>query len=460
MPLTPDEERRVEELLREAAEEGRKIGGRASLRRVIAARARKLLREDYAAAGAILGRLGIAGAIAGLADLFLPASRKRWQEGMRPVLEDVAEAATEPKEEVLGAAFDVRNPNMRAWLAAYVSELADELSGTTYRQTMEVLARAQDGGWSVAKASEELRAKAGIETERRSVLIAHTELHRSSVGASLLQAQESGVVATKTWATAGDARVRDEHERMEGETVGVFEAFSNGLQFPSEPNCRCYLEFGIDWDALEAREEDGEDPEEGEGPGRDTDREPEAAPDEAAEGYETPAAVLEAEERLWRSPVEIARLYSPDGDLLLETEGEESRVAFTPEELATFAGNVLTHNHPSGLRFPEGHPRRASNSFSPADVVLAARHRLAEIRAVTPVWRHSMRPPSGGWDEAFAAGRIVPSYRRQEAAVRRELQASLERGDISVDEAEMAHFHEVWRRVSEELGMTYNRETL
>lgn len=64
------------------------------------------------------------------------------------------------------------------------------------------------------------------------------------------QAIEKGAVreqdVRRVWRNAGDSRVRDEHVGMEGEIVGVNEAFSNGLMYPSEPNCRCHLDIRID----------------------------------------------------------------------------------------------------------------------------------------------------------------------------------------------------------------------
>lgn len=68
---------------------------------------------------------------------------------------------------------------------------------------------------------------------------------------SFRQAIESGAIqernVRRVWRTASDSRVRDEHVSMEGETVGFNELFSNGLMFPSEPNCRCYVENVIDF---------------------------------------------------------------------------------------------------------------------------------------------------------------------------------------------------------------------
>ncbi len=75
----------------------------------------------------------------------------------------------------------------------------------------------------------------------------------------LNQLVDSGAVQSeqirRVWRTAHDSRVRDTHQALEGETVGVNETFSNGLMFPAEPggppaeviNCRCVAETRIDF---------------------------------------------------------------------------------------------------------------------------------------------------------------------------------------------------------------------
>jgi SPP1 gp7 family putative phage head morphogenesis protein len=52
-------------------------------------------------------------------------------------------------------------------------------------------------------------------------------------------AAENGGTVTKRWLSAGDGRVRPAHRALNGEVRGIDEAFSNGLQHPAEPNCRC-----------------------------------------------------------------------------------------------------------------------------------------------------------------------------------------------------------------------------
>lgn len=252
MALSRREQEQVERLLEKAALEGARAGARATLRRVMASRARELLRADYEAAESIVARLGLTATLSRLADLFLPGSVRRWIEGLRPVIADVAAAATDPKSDALGVSFDVRNPAMADFLDSYTSQLADTLSETTYGQVMDVVRQAQGDGLSVPDASKLLRNKAGIETRRRADLIARNELLRTSKGASYLQAAQSGLVRAKTHRHSHDERVREEH-RFE-ETVPIDEPYSNGEMWSGQlsVSCRCVDIFEVDFEALEA----------------------------------------------------------------------------------------------------------------------------------------------------------------------------------------------------------------
>ncbi|MDF1599720.1 phage minor head protein [Mesorhizobium sp. YIM 152430] len=59
----------------------------------------------------------------------------------------------------------------------------------------------------------------------------------------------------KIWRATRDSRTRDSHAALDGESVGKDERFSNGLMFPCEPggnpseicNCRCSLDYRVDW---------------------------------------------------------------------------------------------------------------------------------------------------------------------------------------------------------------------
>ena len=252
MALTPEEERRVEELLAQAVEEGRRMGRTASLRRVMASAARRVLRADYEAAAAVLEAVGVARALQELASLFLPGSVERWRERMRPTIAGVMEAVEELKEDVLGP-FDLEDPVMAEFLDDYVSELAGRLSDTTHRQVMETIREAQGEGLSTPQTARRIRERSGIESPRRAKLIARNELQRTSGGAAWKHSLESGVVKEKIRHEQMDEDTRDSHLPLDGERRPIGEPYSNGEQYAGETDiqCRGWDEFVIDFAALE-----------------------------------------------------------------------------------------------------------------------------------------------------------------------------------------------------------------
>ncbi len=79
----------------------------------------------------------------------------------------------------------------------------------------------------------------------RARMIIRTERHTMTWGSSVEFAVDAGS-ETKGWVTVGDGRVRNPHRALNGEIVLIREPFSNKLQYPSEPNCRCHLVYGFD----------------------------------------------------------------------------------------------------------------------------------------------------------------------------------------------------------------------
>ena len=109
---------------------------------------------------------------------------------------------------------------------------------------------------------------------------------------------------------------------------------------------------------------------------------------------------------------ESAFVYDPKGNLVFGKDGAQYEVAFSPEELKLMKGNILTHNHPRGLGFPDTDPRSWGNSFSDDDIFLASTHELAEIRAVTPKQRFSMKPPPEGWSQTYWNETLLPALKQ------------------------------------------------
>ena len=101
---------------------------------------------------------------------------------------------------------------------------------------------------STYQISRGLREFYSDKVNYRAMLTARTEVVMSSNSASHYAVSQAGYTGTKkTWCSAADERVRDSHLDMDGETIGINELFSNGLEYPGDPNgpsfetilCRC-----------------------------------------------------------------------------------------------------------------------------------------------------------------------------------------------------------------------------
>ena len=74
---------------------------------------------------------------------------------------------------------------------------------------------------------------------------------------------EFGVDCKKMWTATIDDRTRESHRHVHGEIRELDEEFSNGLQYPADPdgdpsevwNCRCYLQEIIDETSIQVDEE-------------------------------------------------------------------------------------------------------------------------------------------------------------------------------------------------------------
>lgn len=192
---------------------------------------------------------------------------------------------------------------------------------------------------------------------------------------------------------------------------------------------------------------------------------------------------------------ETLTLTYEDGEVFTEFDGEQYGVQLTDGQFdgvkfeASDTSIIATHNHPRGFEYlpatthmrlrdlkgdidalaaelralaasPPDDPRWEGNSFSGDDIRLAMEAGLAEMRATTPRWLYSMRPPPGEQRLPAWSPYMESRYMVANATVRSEFYAKIAAGTMTIEQAEAQHHHTVMQRFAEETGLVYSRENV
>lgn len=169
-------------------------------------------------------------------------SQPRWSKATTPLLVQAAERSSAVVAADLGVSFKLLHPHLLSFARKNAGELIQGVSRTTRDAVNDVITNGLAEGLTTAQIADAV-SKCGAFSDSRAELIARTETTRAFNGApnDALKAfsRSTGRKFVKTWSGSLDDRERDEHVALEGETVGIDEQFSNGLDYPSEPNCRC-----------------------------------------------------------------------------------------------------------------------------------------------------------------------------------------------------------------------------
>jgi HK97 family phage portal protein len=164
-----------------------------------------------------------------------------WRKGTQGLIEAVGRRSVERVAAELAISFDVLQPGLDAFVEREAAFLVQSVTGTTKEAIRTALAAGLAEGEAIPALRKRIE-EAGAFSRSRAELIARTEVTRVANGAQReslsAYAKEIGGRVTKRWLSARDGRVRDAHRPpLDGEVRGIDEAFSNGLQEPSEPNC-------------------------------------------------------------------------------------------------------------------------------------------------------------------------------------------------------------------------------
>jgi len=156
--------------------------------------------------------------------------------------------------------------------------------------------------------------------------------------------------------------------------------------------------------------------------------------------------IRDREREIAAERVEWATAWDPvSGERVLNrTDNLPDQVSFEPRELNLMRHAIVTHNHPR------------STSFSPADVGLAIKYDIRELRIASKEFRYTLLRPEDGWPKLSV---VLKRARFIQAETLLRLRQRLLKGEITNRELDLELNHSVWRILFKELGLerTYRR---
>ena len=157
-----------------------------------------------------------------------------------PFFTSITEKRGKRAAALVGSTFEMTT-GVRKFINDKTMLFAEQVNETTRKHLKKTLAEGVAEGEGVPKLTERVNEVFDSRTKWESERIARTEVLGSSNGAELEAYKQTDVVEKVEWLATMDDRTRDEHAAMNGEVVVKGKPFSNGLLYPSEPNCRCAL---------------------------------------------------------------------------------------------------------------------------------------------------------------------------------------------------------------------------
>jgi len=139
--------------------------------------------------------------------------------------------------------FDPTTSFIRQWIILEGAKDISLMLATNLEDIKRVILAGMDESLSTPQIAKNIRQYYIDKSPYKAMRAARTEVTKASGFGNLEAAKQSGVAKKKTWLTSRDERVRKAHITMDGESIGLDETFSNGVDFPSEPMCRCALTF-------------------------------------------------------------------------------------------------------------------------------------------------------------------------------------------------------------------------
>lgn len=259
--------------------------------------------------------------------------------------------------------------------------------------------------------------------------------------------QTSAGIPGYIWRTMKDGRVRDSHAALNGRYFEWKNPPAAGPKGePGHPGdtyrCRCFAEpaFGPEYE----------------------DKNPQPENPLTYIQNNTPTQELYQHERVIKNQrgQETIQVFDENGKFITLKHVNANSVSISRSEARKLKNIILTHNHPSGWKYPESDPRHGHSFFSIEDISTACKVNVKEIRAVTPKYRYIMKRPENGWNKKYFDKTINSSYLKHQKEVQAEFMHKVNMGTMTMPEVEAFYQHEVWSRVSKELHIEYIQEEI
>jgi SPP1 gp7 family putative phage head morphogenesis protein len=157
-----------------------------------------------------------------------------------PFLLDYARAGGDDAADLTDESFDLTDELQEAMTKRSVF-FATSVTDTTFAKLTASLTAGINEGEGIGSLTGRVQEVYKEIPRSRAALIARTETTNANNEGMLAQYKQSEVVQGKEWIATMDDRTRDSHYEQNGDIVLLEAPFANGLQYPSEPNCRCVI---------------------------------------------------------------------------------------------------------------------------------------------------------------------------------------------------------------------------
>lgn len=173
------------------------------------------------------------------------------KESVLPVLEEMLKASAEDAKEIAGSDWEFNDSaEINSWLDKKTEVFAKQINETTFKKLEDEFTESLAEGETRQQLTNRIQNTYSDISKARAATIARTEVHGVTQYGTMEGYKQAGMpIKIWVWAPGTQGGVRDEHQAIDGEETDLKASFSNGLEFPGDPNggaaevvnCQCFI---------------------------------------------------------------------------------------------------------------------------------------------------------------------------------------------------------------------------